>query len=135
MSTQGPLIPQQKPIPLVGSPDELQSARTRILATRNADLIRQWAERRQATPATGEASGSGPATSVSVNDEGAGIRFNFPGLSPFRDITWAEWLEHFARHELVFVFEDTLSDGTMSNRYRMVRATEWDGHFSPSLLW
>jgi hypothetical protein len=81
----------------------------RALATRDHDLIRQWAERHNAEPATGEATSSGPAT-IRVADGGAGIRFNFPGYARFRPITWAEWLENFDRHQLTFVFEEEIAD-------------------------
>jgi hypothetical protein len=81
----------------------------RALATRDPVVIRQWAERHHAEPATGEATSSGPAT-VCLNDGGAGIRFNFPGLGRFRPITWEEWLEHFERHELTFVYEEEIAD-------------------------
>jgi hypothetical protein len=81
----------------------------RALATRDPVLIRQWAERHHAEPATGEATSSGPAT-VCVNDGGAGIRFNFPGLGRFRAITWEEWLDHFERHQLTFVYEEEIGD-------------------------
>ena len=81
----------------------------RALATRDHNLIRQWAERHNAEPATGEATSSGPAT-IRVADGGAGIRFNFPGYARFRPITWAEWLENFDRHQLTFVFEEEIAD-------------------------
>ena len=51
---------------------------TQAVFTRDHELIKQWATERHAAPATGEATGSGPAT-FKVNDGGAGIRFNFPG--------------------------------------------------------
>jgi len=41
-----------------------------------------------------------------INDGGAGIRFNFPGFAPFRQISWEEWFEHFELHDLAFVFEE-----------------------------
>jgi hypothetical protein len=95
------------------------------LATRDHDVIFRWAARRQATPATGQATPSGPST-VNVNDGGAGIRFNFPGVALFRAIAWEEWFEHFDRHELAFVYDnDRLHAAT--NRYRLVKAHDWAG--------
>jgi hypothetical protein len=41
------------------------------------EVIRRWAARHSAEPATGEATASGPGT-ITINDGGAGIRFNFP---------------------------------------------------------
>ena len=83
------------------------------------EAIREWAARRQAEPATGEATQSGPAT-VHVVDGDAGIRFNFPGAAPFRPITWEEWFQHFTQHELMFVYERDVPGQTPSARYRLV---------------
>ena len=90
---------------------------------RDHELIRRWATVRQAEPATGEATISGPATHH-VNDGGAGIRFNFPGVGLFRPISWEEWLTNFDVHQWAFVYED---DGSRppSNRYRIVKADDW----------
>lgn len=85
------------------SPPNRPGVRTRT--TKDHDVIRRWAEDHQADPATGEATESGPAT-IDVRDGGAGIRFNFPGVSPFRQIEWQEWLAHFDSHQLTFVFEE-----------------------------
>jgi hypothetical protein len=94
------------------------------VTTRDHDVIRRWAERRAAEPATGEATQSGPAT-VDVKDGGAGVRFNFPGAGAFRPITWEEWFANFDRHLCAFVFEADGPDGPLSYRYRIVRAAEW----------
>jgi hypothetical protein len=79
------------------------------LATKDQELIRRWATRHSAEPATGQATPSGPAT-IHVNDGGAGIRFNFPGAAKFRPISWEEWFNHFERHSLVFVYEEDVED-------------------------
>jgi len=75
------------------------------VATRDPDVVREWAARQRAEPATGEATASGPSV-MHINDGGAGIRFNFPGFAPFRQISWEEWFEHFELHDLAFVFEE-----------------------------
>jgi hypothetical protein len=82
---------------------------TNATATRDHEVIRQWAARHQAEPGTGEATASGPAT-ISVQDGGPGIRFNFPGFAPFRPISWEEWFENFDRHGLTFVYETEVPD-------------------------
>ena len=87
----------------------LEKSRVRALATKDHDLIRHWAERHHAEPATGEETASGPAT-TRVNDGGAGIRFNFPAFSRFRPISWAEWFDNFDLHGLTFVFEEEVAD-------------------------
>ena len=101
---------------------------SRVVFTRDHAVIKQWADARQAEPATGQASRSGPAT-FNVNDGGAGIRFNFPGAGAFRSITWDEWFTNFDDHDYAFVYDD---DGRQppSGRYRIVKASEWQ-----NLLW
>lgn len=79
------------------------------IATQNHQTIREWAARHQAEPATGETTASGPAT-IDVRDGGPGIRFNFPGVSRFRPITWDEWFAHFDEHGLAFVYEAEVFD-------------------------
>jgi hypothetical protein len=81
----------------------------RAIATCDHAVIRQWAARHQAEPATGEATASGPAT-VDVHDDGAGIRFNRPGFGPFRPITWEEWFDNFDRYHLTFVYDEEIAD-------------------------
>ncbi|HEY2431891.1 MAG TPA: DUF2934 domain-containing protein [Vicinamibacterales bacterium] len=81
----------------------------RSVATRDHRVIQDWAARHKAEPATGEATASGPAT-IHVNDGGAGVRFNFPGVARFRPISWEEWFENFEGHRLVFVFEEEVAD-------------------------
>jgi hypothetical protein len=89
----------------------IKSTRTQgqSVATRDHDIIRNWATRHSAEPATGETTRSGPAT-IDVNDGGVGIRFNFPGVGRFRPISWDEWFEHFDRYRLVFVYEEEVAD-------------------------
>ncbi len=94
---------------LVARSADASGAGPRAIATRDQDVIRQWAGRHHAEPATGEATESGPAT-VHVHDDGAGIRFNFPGAGRFRPITWDEWFANFDRHHLTFVYEEEITD-------------------------
>jgi hypothetical protein len=101
---------------------------SRVVFTRDHDVIKQWAAERQAEPATGQATSSGPAT-FRVNDGGAGIRFNFPGSGAFRPITWDEWFTNFDDHECAFVYDDDATPPP-SGRYRIVKAEEWQ-----NLLW
>jgi len=93
----------------------------RTRSTRDHDAIRRWAAAHHAEPATGEATVSGPATTA-VNDGGAGIRFNFPGLGRFRPIGWDEWLEHFDAHRLVFVYEEQDADQVAVRADQLFRA-------------
>jgi hypothetical protein len=99
----------------------------RMVATRDHDIIRRWADRFGAEPATGEASGSGPAT-VHVEDSGSGLRFNFPGAGRFRPVSWTEWFTHFDQRRLLFLFEDA-GDNVASRAYELwQRRGGTDGH-------
>ena len=92
-----------------GSVAPSNADRVRHLATRDPHVIRAWATRHGAEPATGEATASGPAT-IDVHDGSAGIRFNFPAMGRFRRITWDEWFAHLEQHRLVFVYEEEVAD-------------------------
>ena len=94
----------------IGAADVQPEFRTeRKLATKDKEVIRQWAGQHRAEPATGEATASGPAT-IDVNDGGAGIRFNFPGSGRFRPISWEEWFDNFDRYRLIFVYEENVAE-------------------------
>jgi hypothetical protein len=125
MSPSEPLLPDPKHVPEISARDSGPTS-ARVVSTRDRELIRRWAAARQAEPATGESTASGPAT-VNVNDGGAGIRFNFPGFSPFRPISWDEWFENFDQYGLTFVYDSQTSGGTPSNRYQIVRKDDWQG--------
>lgn len=86
-----------------GTPKDPPGLRT--VVTRDRAVIQRWAAQHGAEPATGERSGSGPVVR-SVNDSGAGIRFNFPGFAPFAPIAWDDWFANFDAHRLSFVFEE-----------------------------
>jgi hypothetical protein len=113
------LLPDNGPIALIDSLSEDRLAELPVVATQDHDVIRRWAERRQAEPATGEATESGPSTLV-VNDQGTGIRFNFPGVGRFRPIAWDEWFRNFDAYGLVFVYERDDGKHTPAARYRML---------------
>ena len=122
MTPDGQLLPELPPSKTVSSVETDRA--TKVVFTRDHAVIRRWAATRQAEPATGEATQSGPAT-VNINDGGAGIRFNFPAAGVFRPITWDEWLSHFDSHQCVFVY-DNESDAPLSSRYRIVNADDWE---------
>ena len=90
-----------------------------VVATADHELIREWAARHDAEPATGEATESGPPT-LDVQDGGAGIRFNFPAAARFRPITWEEWFQNFTRYDLMFVYERDVPGQRPSLRYRLL---------------
>jgi hypothetical protein len=127
MTSNGELPPEPR-VRSVKSIDTTFHAATELVFTRDHEMIRRWAAERHADPATGEATTSGPAT-FKVNDGGAGIRFNFPGVSVFRSITWEEWLANFDRHQCAFVFDSDTSR-PLSSRYRIVKAEDWKDFLS-----
>ena len=109
MKHESPAVPKEGTVSIPTTEVQVRRARSHSLATRDPDVIRAWAARHGAEPATGEATTSGPAT-VHVNDGGVGIRFNFPGTARFRPISWNEWFEHFGRHRLVFIYQEQIAD-------------------------
>lgn len=113
------LLPDNDPVRRVDAHSSTEHPPGAVLATDDHELIRQWAARHDAEPATGEATQSGPAT-LDVKDEGTGIRFNFPAAGRFRPITWDEWFDNFTRHDLMFVFERDAPERTPTARYRLV---------------
>lgn len=119
MSVEDPLLPEHPRVTNV-TRDTSREAADGVLSTRDHAVIKEWARVLSAEPATGEASGSGPATSLTVTDGGTGLRFNFPGMARFRPISWEEWLDHFNRYDLTFVFETVGPGSPASGRYRIV---------------
>ena len=113
------LLPYGEPVRLVDLQSEELQPPGAVVATDDPELIRRWAVRHNAEPATGEATASGPAT-VDVHDGDAGIRFNFPAAGRFRPITWDEWFENLKAYDLMFVYERDMPGTTPSGRYRLV---------------
>lgn len=109
MKNQDVAIPTKGTVSIPTADVQSRPTSGHSVATRDHDIIRAWAARHHAEPATGEATASGPAT-VNVTDGGVGIRFNFPGVGPFRNISWDEWLSHFDRYRLLFVYEEEIAD-------------------------
>jgi hypothetical protein len=107
--TNEPLFPQRDGFSTVATSAPLESSTRKAIATHDHDVIRRWAARHQAEPATGIGTKSGPAT-LHVTDGGSILRFNFPAARRFRSISWEEWFETFDRHRLVFVYEEEVAD-------------------------
>lgn len=109
MNSTLPFTPQSRGFSTAAADRLRPASENRALITTDHERIRRWAASHSAEPATGEATVSGPQT-VTVNDGGAGVRFNFPGAARFRPITWDEWFEHFERHQLAFAFDEDVQD-------------------------
>lgn len=115
----------------VADPSDSAQDRGALVATRDHEHVRAWADAHDATPATGLQTDSGSAA-VDVHDGGAAIRFNFPAAAQFRPIAWDEWFAIFDRDGLVFVYEPQPTDGgAFGSRgafyYRLLPADKWKG--------
>jgi len=117
--TRRSLFPDAEPMRPIDPATAMAQPAGSIVATDDHGLIRDWARRHSAEPATGEATASGPAT-VDVQDGGAGIRFNFPAAGRFRPISWDEWFDNLHRHQMLFLYEHDEPGTTSSGRYRLV---------------
>jgi len=86
----------------------------RSLVTRNHEVITRWAEAR----------GGRPATIEGTEHEGRPgvLRFNFPGYGEngkIREIAWEDWFRTFDVRGLNFIYQETKTDGTQSNFFRL----------------
>jgi hypothetical protein len=86
----------------------------RSLVTTDHEVIRRWAEERNAQPSTVEGS---------VHDGHPGVlRFDFPGGSGggrLVHVSWEEWFAAFDERRLNFIYQETRSDGRQSNFFRL----------------
>lgn len=123
MQRDEPLRPETRHVKHV-TRDEPEDPESAVLATRDHDVIQDWARIHEAEPATGEESPSGPASTFTIVDGGSGLRFNFPAVSLFREISWSEWFDHFHRHDLTFVYDNPATHQPPSARYRLVPTAE-----------
>jgi hypothetical protein len=97
----------------IHSPDEHEDRPGQSLATRSHDVIKRWAEERQAEPATV------PGTE---HDSRPGVlRFDFPGYGgrTLQKISWDVWFKSFDERQLVFVFQEHKRDGQQSNFFQL----------------
>jgi hypothetical protein len=97
----------------VNSPDEHEDHPGQTLATRNHDVIRQWAEARGATPAT--------VPGTEHDDRPGVLTFDFPGYGGerLRHISWDQWFRTFDERTLVFLFQEHLKNGRPSNHFNL----------------
>jgi hypothetical protein len=100
----------------IDSPDEHEERPGRSLVTRDHGTIRQWAEERDAVPATIAGTEHGDHLGV--------LRFDFPGgdspeSSRLEHVDWDEWFGTFDDRGLNFVYQEHRSDGRPSNFFRL----------------
>jgi hypothetical protein len=97
----------------IESPDDHEDHPGQSLVTRHHDVIRRWAEEREARPATVEATEHDGRPGV--------LTFDFPGYGGenLKPISWDEWLQRFDERNLVFHFQEHKKDGSLSNFFRL----------------
>jgi hypothetical protein len=76
------------------------------LATRNPDVIRKWADERNAKPATT------PGDDVHAPRV---LRFDFPDYDcDMQPVSWDAWMRTFQDRDLVFLFQEHVKAGSPS---------------------
>src|SRR4051794_30498452 len=104
----------------ITSPDDEPEREGRSLATTSHEVIREWAQARDAVPATVEGTEHGDHLGV--------LRFDFGGDSDrLRQVTWDEWFETFDARRLNFLYQESRKDGTQSNFFRLESPDREDG--------
>jgi hypothetical protein len=107
----------------IHAPDERPDRRGQTLATRSAEVIRAWADARDARPVaatTGE-DGRPRTLRMRFGDEAGGRN------GRLREISWDEWLGVFEERDLVFIYQEERRDGRQSNFFRLDNPTREDG--------
>jgi hypothetical protein len=105
----------------ITTPEQEPERPGRSLVTRSHDVIRQWAEERDATPATVEGTEHEGRPGV--------LRFDFGGddSGRLRHISWDVWLAVFDDRKLNFVYQEQRVDGRESNFFRLDNPGREDG--------
>jgi hypothetical protein len=104
----------------IRSADEHEEREGRSLVTRDHDAIMQWADARNATPATVEGT---------EHDDHLGVlRFDFGGDDGrLTHVSWEAWFETFDERDLNFIYQEHRSDGKKSNFFRLENPHREDG--------
>ncbi len=97
----------------ISSPNEHEDHPGESLATRNHEVIRKWAEERKAEPAT--------VSGTSHDGRPGVLRFDFPGYGgqELEHISWDDWFKSFDDRKLIFLYQEHLRDGRMSNFFHL----------------
>jgi hypothetical protein len=97
----------------IDTPDEHEQRTGQSFATRNHDVIRQWAQTRKAAPCIVEGT-------TRRNSSGI-LPMDFPGYGGknLKKVSWNEWFETFDKSKLVFVFQEHTTDGSTSNFFKL----------------
>jgi hypothetical protein len=94
----------------LNAPNEHEGHLGESLVTQNHDVIVNWANERNAMPAT--VPGTEHEGRLGV------LRFDTPGYGSNQNlehVSWSEWFETFDERQLVMLFQEHLKDGRQSN--------------------
>jgi hypothetical protein len=98
----------------ISSPDDRPQRPGRSLVTSDREVIRRWAQARDAQPATIEGTEREGRAGV--------LTFDFPGYRSggrLRPISWDEWLGVFEGRRLNFIYQEQKTDQRQSNFFRV----------------
>ena len=114
------LSPSTQRAKWIHSPKEHEDHPGQTLATRNHEVIKQWAEHRKAKPAT--------VPGTEKDDRLGVLRFDFPGgTQELVEVEWDDWFATFDERELVFVYQEHMKAGNDSNFFRLDNPHREDG--------
>lgn len=98
----------------ISSTQERPERAGQSLTTTDHDVIMQWAQARNAVPAT--IAGTERENRVGM------LRFDFPGGASggnLRQISWNDWFRTFDERRLNFIYQEQLSSGNQSNFFQL----------------
>jgi hypothetical protein len=93
------------------------------LATRSRDVVEDWARRRDGHPAAATRGDDGRPRVLRFDFEGGPDK----GGSDLERISFDEWWQTFEERDLVFVYQERLSDGSQSNFFILDSPRRSDG--------
>jgi hypothetical protein len=97
----------------IHSVDEHEDRPGQTLATRSPEVVRAWAEERGGRPATV------PGTEHEGRPGVLRITLARQGNGELAEIDWDAWFAPFNERQLVFIYQETTSDGDQSNFFRL----------------
>jgi hypothetical protein len=104
----------------VTSPEDAPERQGRSLVTTHHEVIRQWADARNATPATVPGTEHGDHLGV--------LRLDFGNDNDdLRHVDWGEWFRTFDDRRLNFIYQEERTDGHTSTFFRLESPDREDG--------
>lgn len=104
----------------INSPQDEPERPGRSLRTRSHEVIVEWADERDARPATVPGTEHGDHLGV--------LRLDFGDRTEgLEEVSWEEWFATFDDRNLSFIYQEEKSDGTQSNFFRLDNPDREDG--------